>query len=180
MRGISRITYLWPGLSRLWHAGDLGALVTAIAFALLLNLVMWGSFISPGGVWFSWRGAMWALVVLFWAAGVWQAARHRASLRELSPAPDQEGLFTRAQAEYLQGHWVEAQALLEQLIRRDPRDLESHLLLASVYRRSQRLELSRQELCHIRQHDGAARWRFEIDRELALLEQVAARAAQQS
>jgi cytochrome c-type biogenesis protein CcmH/NrfG len=81
----------------------------------------------------------------------------------------QQDLFIRAQAEYLRGHWVEAQALLEQQIRHNPQDVESHLLLSSVYRRSDRCALSRRELDGIWGYQGAEKWRFEIRRELTLL-----------
>lgn len=174
MRGVSRITYLWPGLSRLWHHGDLTALGTAIAFAVLLNLMLLASFILPEGTWNSWRGYGWAMLVAFWTFGVWQAARHQASSRDLPQVHNQQDLFIRAQAEYLRGRWVEAQSLLEQLIRHNPGDIESHLLLSSVFRRSRRIDLSRKQLRRLHEFEGAAQWRFEIERELAVLDRAAA------
>ena len=125
MRGVSRITYLWPGLSRLWHHGDLTALGTAIAFAVLLNLMLLASFVRPEGTWNTWYGYGWAMLVAFWAFGVWQAARHQASSRDLPQVHNQQDLFIRAQAEYLRGRWVEAQSLLEQLIRRSIRGISN-------------------------------------------------------
>ncbi len=174
MRGVSRITYLWPGLSRLWHHGDLAALGTAMAFAVLLNLMLLASFVRPEGTWNAWYGYGWAMLVAFWAFGVWQAARHQASSRDLPQVHNQQDLFIRAQAEYLRGRWVEAQALLEQLIRHNPGDIESHLLLSSVFRRSRRIDLSRKQLRRLYEFEEAAQWRFEIERELAVLDQAAA------
>lgn len=172
MRGVSRITYLWPGLSRLWHHGDLAALGTAIAFAVLLNLMLLFSFVRPEGTWNTWRGCGWAMLVAFWAFGVWQAARHQASSRDLPQVHNQQDLFIRAQAEYLRGRWVEAQSLLEQLIRHNPGDIESHLLLSSVFRRSRRIDLSRKQLRRLYEFEEAAQWRFEIERELAVLDRA--------
>jgi hypothetical protein len=174
MRGASRITYLWPGLSRLWYQGDLTALATAIVFAVLLNLVLLASFVRSESVWTSWSGFGWVFLVAFWAHGVWQAARHQSSCSDLRQSHNQRDLFIRAQTEYLRGRWVEAQSLLEQLIRQDPRDIESHLLLSSVFRRSRRIDLSRRQLRRLRAYEEAAPWRFEIDRELALLERLSA------
>ncbi len=174
MRGASRITYLWPGLSRLWYQGDLKALATAIAFAGLLNLVLVASFLRPGGAFSSWCWYGWVLVVAFWGLGVWQAARHHVSFRGIPQSDSQQDLFIQAQTQYLRGHWVEAQSLLEQLIRRNPGDVESRLLLSSVFRRSRRIDLSRQQLRRLQEYETAARWRFEIDREAALLNQPAA------
>ncbi len=165
MRGVSRITYLWPGLSRLWHHGDLAALATAICFAVLLNLVLLSSFFGSRGVMSTWSGYGWALIVAFWAFGVWQTARNHTSESDLPPTQNPQDLFIRAQAEYLRGHWVEAQSLLEQLIRRHPRDVESHLLLSSVFRRSHRIDLSRRQLRRLQELEHAARWRFEVQRE---------------
>ena len=87
---------------------------------------------------------------------------------------NQQDLFIRAQSQYLRGHWVEAQMLLEQLIRRDPGDVEAHLLLASVYRRARRIDLSRRQLRQVQDCAGAAKWRFEIGRELAAVEKPSA------
>ena len=172
MRGVSRITYLWPGLLRLWYHGDVIALAMAIAFAVLLNLLLVASFVRPGSALGSWSWAGWPGLVAFWAFGVWQAARHHASSPDLGNAQNQQDLFIRAQAQYLKGHWVEAQSLLEQLIRENPRDIESHLLLSSVFRRSRRIDLSRRQLRQMGELPEAGRWRFEIQRELKLLEQI--------
>ncbi len=176
MRGASRITYLWPGLSRLWQRGDLTALGMAIAFAVLLNLVLLASFVRSDGAWKSWCGYGWAALVAFWALGVWHAARHHASSGDFH-GHNQQDLFIQAQAEYLRGHWVEAQALLEQLIGRNPEDIEAQLLLSSVYRRSRRIELSRRQLRRLCTFEEAARWRFEIERELTALDAVSATGA---
>ena len=165
------------GLSRLWYHGDMKALGTAIAFAILLNLVLFASFIRSESVWNSWSGYGWVVLVAFWAFGVWQAARHQASLSDLRQPHNQRDLFIRAQAEYLRGHWVEAQSLLEQLIRQNPLDIESRLLLSSVFRRSRRIDLSRRQLRRLRELGEATPWRFEIERELALLDQVTERVA---
>jgi Flp pilus assembly protein TadD len=64
--------------------------------------------------------------------------------------------------------------LLEELVRRDRSDVEAHLLLASVYRRVRRIDLSRRQLCQLQDCPGAAKWRFEIGRELAAIEEPTA------
>lgn len=168
---------MWPGLSRLWYHGDLKALGLAIGFATLLNLMVLVSFVRPESVWNSWCGYGWAALVAFWVFGVWQAARSPIAGQRLDPPRDQQDLFIQAQAEYLRGHWVEAQALLEQVIRQNPLDVESRLLLSSVLRRSRRIELSRRQLRRLRELEEAASWRFEIERELAQLDQASERVA---
>ena len=81
-------------------------------------------------------------------------------------------MFIRAQAEYLRGRWVEAQALLEQMIRRHPGDVESRMLLSSVFRRSRRIDLARKQLRQLYDFKGAANWHFEIQRELDQLDKL--------
>jgi hypothetical protein len=174
MRGASRITCLWPGLPCLWRQGDFSSLAEAIAFAALLNLALLASFFRSDVVSHVWRLGIWVSVVVFWLFGVWRGFRQRTPVRDTEWAQNQQDLFIRAQTEYLRGHWVEAQTLLEQLIRRDPEDVESRLLLASVYRRTRRIDLSRSQLREIQDFEGAVRWRFEIGRELAAIDKPAA------
>ena len=177
MRDVSRIAHLWPGLSRLWHQGDARGLGAAVAFTVLLNLVLWASFLCSDAAGSAWRGMGWASVLVFWSVGLWRSVRRRASGSGSAAPPGQQDLFVRAQAEYLKGHWVEAQTLLEQLIRQDPGDLESHLLLASVFRRTCRIELARRQIRQLNDLDGAAKWGLETRRELALLEGASAASA---
>lgn len=174
MRGASRITCLWPGLQSLWRQGDFSSLAEAIAFAALLNLALLASFFRSDAVSHVWRLGVWVSVVVFWLFGVWRGLRQRTPAGDADWAQNQQDLFIRAQTEYLRGHWVESQTLLEQLIRRDPEDVESRLLLASVYRRTRRIDLSRCQLREIQDFEGAARWRFEIGRELAAIDKPAA------
>ena len=149
----------------------------AIAFAALLNLALLASFFRSDAVSHVWRLGIWGSAVVFWLFGVWRGLRQRTPAGDADWAQNQQDLFIRAQSEYLRGHWVEAQTLLEQLIRRDPEDVESHLLLASVYRRTQRIDLSRCQLRQVQDMAGAARWRFEIGRELAAIDQPSAMTA---
>jgi tetratricopeptide (TPR) repeat protein len=174
VQGASRIICLWPGLPRLWHPGDFFSLLEAIAFAALLNLALLASFFRSDAVSHVWRLGIWVSVAVFWLFGMWRGFRQHTPAADADWAHNQQDLFIRAQTEYLRGHWVEAQTLLEQLIRRDPEDVESHLLLASVYRRTQRIDLSRCQLRQIEDFEGAARWRFEIGRELAAIDRPAA------
>lgn len=169
----SWMSYLWPGFSRLWYEGHVPSLGMALAFATVLNTVVLASFVHFGGQWASWRGYGWAVVAAFWMVGVWQAVRAPGSSSGAHPeAHQQQDLLIQAQGEYLKGHWVEAQTLLEQLLRRDSEDIEARLLLASVFRRSRRIELSRSQLRRLYERQEAARWRFEIERELDLLAEI--------
>lgn len=171
-RAESRITCLWPGLPRLWYDGDWSSLLVAFTFAALLNVALWASFVRYDTVSATWRLGAWASLVLFWAGGLWQGARRHTASASTSSSQNQQDLFIRAQSQYLRGHWVEAQQLLEELVRGDPGDVEAHLLLASVYRRTRRIDLCRSQLRQVQDCQGATRWRFELARELAALDQA--------
>jgi len=85
-------------------------------------------------------------------------------------APDT--LFIQAQSEYLRGHWEEATGLLVRQIRKNPRDVEARLLLATLFRHTREYEKAKVELANAQKFDEAIEWRIEIDREFELLDLV--------
>ena len=178
MRAAHRITcLLWPGLYRLWYHGELTALAAAVAFAVLLNLMLLVSFSQLAFLQLtafpaSWIRGGWIAVAVFWGAGLWLGTRPSAGIADPTPSEPQEDLFIRAQSEYLKGHWLEAQTLLEQILSRHPGDIESILLLSSVYRRSRRVDLSRRQLTRLQGLAMSERWQLEIGREMALLDRA--------
>lgn len=175
--GASWITCLWPGLRRLWYAGDFSSLLLAVVFATLLNLALWASFVRYDTVSATWRVWAWVSLTAFWVFGLWQGGWHETTPEDVAQGNNQQDLFIRAQSQYLKGHWSESQKLLEQLIRRDPGDVEAQLLLASVFRRARRIDLSRRQLGQVQDCPGAGKWRFEIGREQAAIEQADAAGA---
>jgi len=85
---------------------------------------------------------------------------------------DKEGLFIRAQTEYLNRHWLEAEELLLKLLACRERDAEAHLMLATLYRHTGRVAESGECLTRLERLDGGDRWAVEIARERWLLEQT--------
>lgn len=99
--------------------------------------------------------------------------RHDPALQELSrqerSQQENDELLRSAQACYLRGEWAQAEDAVRRLLRRDRDDTEGQLLLASVFRRSGRVEPARRRLEKLKLREDAERWRPEIDRELRLL-----------
>jgi hypothetical protein len=163
------VTCFWPGLSRLWLRGDWSSLAAAVAFGAAVNLVLVSSFVWP-----EWLPV--PLVTLGWLTvmGVWcfSAIRSYRSLPELSDTTgvDDRGLFLQAQDEYLKGHWFEAESLLQQVVRGSPRDVDAHLMLATLFRHTRRIDEAHERLRQLERLDGAERWRWEIAHERQLLE----------
>lgn len=174
MRVLPWITCLWPGLTRLWLLGQWRGLFVAMGFAGLLNGALIGTFIWNAALpvepnWLAAMG-MWVLVLGLWSVGV------RGSIRQLAatqpdrpePSPQLDQWFREAQMEYLKGHWLEAETLLDQILTQNKDDAEARLLLASVMRRTKRFELARRNLTRL----NDAKWTMEVETELRQIGQL--------
>lgn len=169
----SRWTHnLWPGLPTLWR-GDWSGFAPALAFTLLLNAALlstfvWTEIVAPGVRFGAWG------VVAFAVLGSCWTSRRAARGPQRGDFAGQGDLFPAALCEYLKGNWVETERLLERALLQQADDLEARLLLATVWRRTRRLDEARaalEELCEL---DGAVKWISEIRQELQLLEEAAA------
>lgn len=168
----------WPGLPGLWFRGRTSSLLVAIGFAILLNLALVSSFLWPWSLGETFPVVAWPMILLIWSTSSWVAYRQ---IPDLMAAPTSEKvasperpdtLFIQAQREYLGGHWEEAETLLERQIRRQPRDVEARLLLATMLRHSRRLAEAEQQLAETLKFDESIEWKFEIDRERQLIELI--------
>lgn len=169
----SRALCMWPGLAGLWSGGHWGSLFVAIAFSLLLNAALAHTFLWPGllGSTFGWIA--WPCLFLTWCLS-WWSARSLPERGPKSPVDSRDSddtLFILAQTEYLKGNWEACCRVLEDLLRTDPRDLESRLLLATVFRRSGRRTDAAEQLATFRKFDGSQQWSYEVQRELRLLDE---------
>ena len=75
-------------------------------------------------------------------------------------------LFVTAQHQYLAGNWVDAERTLCRLLRIDRDDIEGKLLLAMVWRMSDRTAKANRTLNRLARRQDAAAWQFEIQVEL--------------
>ena len=81
-------------------------------------------------------------------------------------------LFIEARREYLKGHWEEARSLLLRQLRHHPRDIESRLMLATLYRHTRQFDDAVTQLNQLEKYDPAISWNNEIERERELLRLV--------
>jgi hypothetical protein len=181
MRLLSWTICLWPGLASLWLRGRWQGLAVALAFAGLLNFAListfvWPRLVSPAVPAWATGAAAWVLVLGFWIAGIHAAGKQLARRAQTAPADDQEfdAWLWEAQTEYLKGHWIEAETLVSRQLARRADDAPARLLLASVFRRTQRLAEARQTLNHLKQSPAATNWLWEIEAELAQLAELEA------
>ena len=170
MRAAPLVICLWPGLAGLWLKGRWTGLLQALAFAVLLNASLAESFLRLERIDLVQFSVIWLAVVAAWSAGLWRNFRQLPELRAAAPAADMVAdLYPEAQAEYLKGHWFEAEALLSRQLQRSPEDAEARLLLATLLRRTARTSDADAQLRRLGQCESSYRWQFEIEQERALL-----------
>ena len=170
---------VWPGLARLWLRGEVGGLLTAVAFALLLNFALITTFVWPQLIsrqlpeWLV-PAMAWIAVVWFWIAGLRAGVRIAVSLARAGIPADAESTTSlrQAQLDYLKGHLIEAERRLTTLLSRTAGDVEAWLLLASVQRRSRRLTEARQSLAKLAELSGSVIWADDVQRELTKIQQL--------
>jgi hypothetical protein len=172
MRYARWFTPLWPGLTQLWFSGAWWGLAIGCGFAWLLNLALvstlvWTEWIDPWS-----RLGVWVLLLVVWAASVTLSFRQLLSDNPQQAAKTAEDLFRRAQREYLTGNWIKAEHLLTQLIANNGKDVDAHLLMASMLRRTGQVAEASERLRRLAAMDGADKWQSEIARERQLLDDL--------
>lgn len=174
----------WPGLPGLWYRGRWSSLFLAVTFAILLNLTIIASFV--------WTGIFqddafpviaWPVLLLTWFGSAMIARKNLPDVMSLTKEDpillaDEESealndtLFIEARREYLKGHWNEAQGILQRQLKQFPRDIESRLLLATLFRHTRQFDDAVIQLKQIEKFDPAINWKNEIARERELLRLV--------
>lgn len=172
MTGARWLSTLWPGLPALWR-GDGSGFAPALAFTLLLNAALLSTFIWTDIVATGVRCGAWGVVAFVVLASGW-TTRRAARRPQPGDFASEGDLFPDAMCEYLKGNWVETECLLERVLAARSSDLEARLLLATVWRRTRRLEEARTELQALCQLDGSVKWISEIRRELQYLDAASA------
>ncbi|MEN1681629.1 MAG: hypothetical protein AAGJ46_18765 [Planctomycetota bacterium] len=191
--------YLWPGLPHLWNAGSWAGLTLAVGFCVLLNVTILSTLVWPEWLPQRVRLACGLTTLGLWLLAlvetrgelIRQAARARGEATE--PSADAEASpetehdarvneadaaetpsplgqwFREAQHAYLAGDWVAAGRTLRRLLRTDRDDIEGLLLIASVWRMTDRQGRAARLLTRLARREDAEPWSEEIERELAIL-----------
>ena len=173
MRFAVRIGSFWPGFPWVWYRGSKVGLFIAIAFGFLLNFVLVSSFIwvelvsEPVR-----RGACAGALVSSITAGIHFWFRYRGCLSSFLDSwnASNEDLFLAAQLQYLKGDWTSSEKTLLRILQGFPRDAESRLLLATLYRHQGQYESARDQLRVLQRFDSAANWAMEIQYEWNLID----------
>ena len=86
-----------------------------------------------------------------------------------------DDLFIQARNQYLKGHWITCETLIERALEEYPGDLETRLLRISLLRVTKRYEEALVDITQFQNWDEAEQWSFEISREVELLQRILSR-----
>ncbi len=171
------VAYLWPGLPHLWVRGSLAGLTLALAFSVLLNVLVLATLVWPAWLESRLKFACAMTALGLWIAALWET---RGELRRLAAERDaladgdavvpetnqpNDQLLQQAQNSYLKGDWVDAERSLRTAIRRDRDDFEARFWLVSVLRSSGRARQAERLLRRVERLDAAVGWRHEVEDE---------------
>lgn len=153
----------------------------AVGFTALANVLLLATFLFRE--WLKPETRLFALAALtiVWLLARWQSrAQRRASLTveddlqlpegeaELLPT-ERDVLFGEAQGHYLRNDWVATEQLLLRLLKQDARDVESRLMLATLWRHQGRLAEATRQLDRLQRLEAAENWQHEIAAERAAI-----------
>ena len=159
-------------MAEIWWRGRLSALPSAIAFGIALNWLLLTTFLYTQ--WMS--GILVAMAcwigVVAWGFYVVRRVRELPAMlapRKVSEEPDR---FCDAQAAYLSADWTTAEKLLQSVLAIEPRDPPALLMLAGVFRQTQRYDDAKiltQEISRLEIADG---WHLELAAESKRLDRA--------
>jgi hypothetical protein len=172
MRRTPWTTYLWPGLPQLWSYGSWSGLALAVGLAAIFDVLLLASFGWSELIGLNWRIWTWAAFGAVWAAAaVWSIGQCRRQIvRSRTPKDDP---FVAARDCCLQGDYYRAEQILDGLLRRNGRDLEARLMLATLLRRTGRRDEAARQLDLLGRLEGAGKWELEIEDERERLTETA-------
>ena len=182
-----RALYLWPVLPQLWLRGCWWGMALAVVFTALVNFVLVATFMWPLWIEQSIVVMGWVAVLVTWFVGVFVMNRMSAAVQPTDDPRVQQNttenfstdcpskknvfltktikLFQEAQRYYLRRDWLEAERKLNLLLELDPLDADAQIMIAAVYRRTNRPEQSRRALRYLTRMDNLEKWQWEIKQE---------------
>jgi len=165
MSGTYYLTCLWPGLVEIWWRGRLTALPYAIVFSLLVNIYLVASFIYPDWLPASVAGLIFWIGVPIWILFVIRDLRNLPAIMNRVETPEACDLYKAALAQMLAKQYADAEGSLTDMLGIEPRDPPALLLLAGLYRQTQRFEAASLLLREMSRLEVSDAWWLEIDAE---------------
>lgn len=163
------ILTLWPGLAQLWSGQAWLGIFLAAFFAANLNAALvtravWCELVpaTVTNFFFFAAGATWLIAMSY---TLWWSWRLHPDLHRA----DADRLYRESLTLYLQGRWNEARLRCEQALVHDETDADALLQLGLSLARLGEREQAKRAFRQCLEQDGAGKWRWEVDQELARL-----------
>lgn len=147
----------------------------AVGFTALANTLLLATLVYRDWMAANVQLTGYGLLVVIWLLAWWESrADRRQDLADSSadgqsetpPVDKQEEKrdewFREAQQCYLRGDWVAAEQKLLRLLKQDTRDIESRLMLATLWRHQGRGEEALRQLDRLERLEAASEWQYEI------------------
>jgi hypothetical protein len=182
--------YFWPGLPQLWNRGSWAGLLVAVGFTAVLNVLLLATLVFSEWLTVDERRIAGGALLGVWLLARWQSRAERrangaaaadsqtgAGARagsdeagdeaatersDVQPVSERDELFRAAQGHYLRNDWVATEQVLLKLLKQDARDVESRLMLATLWRHQQRGTEALRQLDRIDRLEAASKWQREI------------------
>ncbi|MGL4594731.1 MAG: tetratricopeptide repeat protein [Thermoguttaceae bacterium] len=160
---------LWPGFRGMVRHGRWSFLGIAVLFALFVDTFLilefyWTAQITPIQRNMILFGLLVAWIVLSILAGL------IGRMYDVAEQIDQgDEKYRLALSHYLRGNWFETESILLPLLKKNPRDVEILLFLATLYRHTMRLEEAEKMLERLDLLEPSRRWILEMEREKHLI-----------
>jgi len=174
----------------LWIRGSWAGLLVAVGFTVLANVLLLATLVF--GEWLSTETRLMGLgmLVVVWLLARWQSRAERLAIRvgatdatdatdedELNdeeaaqrPPAERDLMFREAQGHYLSNDWVATEQVLLKLLKQDARDVESRLMLATLWRHQGRGAEALRQLDRIERLEAAENWQHEVAAERMAIE----------
>ncbi len=169
MRRMPRCFYLWPGLPQMWLFGNWSGLMVALGAAVLLDVLLLVSFGWTELIDQNLRNILWPSFIVAWVAAVFWSKRQCRRQAAVGSGQREQDSFAEAMNCYLRGDNYQAEQILEGLLRRNIRDLDARLMLATLLRRAKRFDEATQHLDMLGRFEGTEKWELEIQQERDLV-----------
>ena len=163
------LAYLWPGLPMILASGSWFGLGWAVGFSLLINLLIVASVWWPELLISHVRTVVWVATAVFWCGATFFSYKVVRDMELVEDAPVGP-TFADATNHYLRADWFGAEQVLQELLDKNPRDVDSGLMLATLWRHTGRIAEASQQLDRLELLDGSRKWMLEIYHERKRLE----------
>ncbi|MDR3198442.1 MAG: hypothetical protein LBU34_11295 [Planctomycetaceae bacterium] len=171
----------WPGYRGIVQYGRWTFLAIALLFALLLDVLLIADFYWTAMITVGQRNILLVIFFVAWFGLFSVAALKSRFLNAMLKTDEKDTTFREAILFYLRGDWFGAESLILPVIRKNPRDIEMLLLLATLYRHTQRYKEALEILDRLNLFEDAGHWFLEVETERRLIaEEVAKESAETS